>query len=89
MKLSEVMRVLTPGELDAIKQAYRQGYDRRKKLHSMRPPVDTDDAAHYARIDAIADVSEEQFFAGLPQAVRYEGRGYAEAPKRTGRIDDP
>ena len=30
MNIDDVMRHLTPGELDAVKQAYRQGFDWRK-----------------------------------------------------------
>ena len=38
MKLSEVMRALAPGELDVVKQAYRQGYDWRAVLRrELRP----------------------------------------------------
>ena len=32
MKLSEAMRFLTPSSLDAIKQAYRQGYEWRDQV---------------------------------------------------------
>ena len=32
MKLPEAMKHLTPGELDAVKQSYRQGFDWRKTL---------------------------------------------------------
>ena len=32
MKLHEAMKHLTPGELDAVKQSYRQGFDWRLTL---------------------------------------------------------
>jgi hypothetical protein len=74
--------VLLPGELEVLKQAYRQGYDWRAGLHATHPPADKDDAAHYARINEIADALEKHF-AGLPQIVHYENRGNAPAPKGT------
>ena len=59
MKLSEAMRNIHPGALDAIKQAWNDWREALKRAH---PPADTDDAAHYAKLDEIADVLEEQFF---------------------------
>ena len=55
MKLSELMHHLTPGEFDAVKQAYRQGYDWRKTLrHTCSAPT--------ANRDEIEKALEEHYF---------------------------
>ena len=52
MKLHEAMKHLTPGELDAVKQSYRQGFDWRLTLrHACTAPTTAD-------LDEIADAFE-------------------------------
>jgi hypothetical protein len=85
MNLKEVFDELLPGELEHIRQAWRQGYDWRKALHRMRPAEDTDDAGHRARIDEIGDVLERDYFPTLVTIVRHEHRGQPPVLKGSAR----
>ena len=52
MKRDEAMKHLTPGELDAVKQAYRQGHDWRKTLrHACAPTAILDELEEGRWID--------------------------------------
>ncbi len=55
MNIDDVMRHLTPGELDAVRQASRQGFDWRKTLrHACSAPT--------ADLDEIEKALEEHYF---------------------------
>jgi hypothetical protein len=80
MTLEEMMQILTPGELDAVKQDYRQGYDWRRTLERGRPPAMGSDSDR-AKLDEIAECLEREFFPGLPRIVRHDKRGQPVPPK--------
>ena len=60
MKLSELNHHLTPGVLESVKQAYRQGFDWRECLRRQCLHKDA------ALLDEIADCLEADVLAKLP-----------------------
>jgi hypothetical protein len=83
MTLAELAHALTPGEFDAIKQAYRQGYDWRACIQ--RQCVSKDPAL----VDGIAECLEREVFPKLPQIIRYDDHGQPVPPKGGREVDDP
>ena len=82
MNIDDVMKHLTPGELDAVKQAYRQGFDWRKTLRHTCSRTDT------ANLDEIERALEEHYFTNLSRIARFEGQGQPVPPKGGQWIDD-
>jgi len=77
MKLWETLGAST---MDAVKQAYRQGFDCRDALRQMHPNKN---------LDEIADALERDYFPNLPGIVRHDKRGQPVSPKGGKWIDDP
>ncbi len=68
------MHHLTPGVLESVRQAYRQGYDWRECLR--RQCLDKGPTL----LDEIADRLEADVFAKLPNIIRYDGHGQPVPP---------
>ena len=82
MKLDEAMKHLTPGELDAVKQSYRQGFEWRKTLrHTCSAPT--------ANLDEIEKALEAEYFPNMSRIARFEGQGQPVPPKGGEWVDAP
>ena len=82
MTLSELMHHVTPGVLESVKQAYRQGFDWRECLRRQCLHKDA------ALVGEIADCLEADVLAKLPRIVRFDGHGQPVPPKGGQWIDD-
>lgn len=74
----KIWETLPSSTMDAVKQAYRQGFDWRGTLRRMHPDKD---------VDALADALEADYFPKLPGIIRHEGRGQPIAPQGGKWID--
>jgi hypothetical protein len=68
----KIWETLPSSTMDAVKQAYRQGFDWRDTLARMHPDKD---------LDVVADAMERDYFPNLPRIVRHDKRGQPVPPK--------